>query len=30
MLPFSFRDQLFLCYNNARVNILESPETLDI
>lgn len=21
---------LFLCYNNARVNFVESPETLDI
>ena len=30
MLPFNFHDQLFLCYNNARVNFLESPETLDI
>lgn len=40
MLPFNFHDHvkagfllafmLFLCYNNARVNFVESPETLDI
>lgn len=40
MLPFNFHDHvkagfllafmLFLCYNNARVNFAESPETLDI
>lgn len=28
MLPFSFRDQLFLCYNNARVDFVESLKTL--
>lgn len=40
MLPFNLRDHvkasfslafmLFLCYNNARVDFAESPETLDI
>ncbi len=40
MLPFNFHDHvkagfslafmLFLCYNNARVNFVESPETIDI
>lgn len=40
MLPSNFHDHvkagfllafmLFLCYNNAKVNFVESPETLDI
>ena len=40
MLPFNFHDHvkagfllafmLFLCYNNARVNFAESPETLGL